>query len=136
MRVFLKSYGCAANRADGEVLAGCLRQAGFELAESVKVAYVLVYNCCAVKGPTEDRMVEVLKRVAVGKRLVVAGCLPLVSFERLCREVRFDGVVGAAAGERIVDVVKRVCGGERGVALEGALSWKPELGLPRLRGSN
>jgi threonylcarbamoyladenosine tRNA methylthiotransferase CDKAL1 len=97
---------------------------------------VLVYNCCAVKGPTEDRMVEVLRRVPVGKRLVVAGCLPLVCFERLCREVRFDGVVGAAAGGRIVDVVKRVCGGERVVALEGALTWKPELGLPRLRSSS
>src|SRR3989304_2046065 len=125
MRVFLKSYGCAANLADGEVLAGCLREAGFELAESAKAADVLVYNCCAVKGPTEDRMGEVLKRVPVDKRLVVAGCLPLVCFERLCREVRFDGVVGAAAGERIVDVVKRACGGERVVALEGALSWKP-----------
>ena len=136
MRVFLKSYGCTANLADGEVLAGCLREAGFELAESAKAANVLVYNCCAVKGPTEDRMVEVLKRVAVGKRLVIAGCLPLVSFERLCREVRFDGVVGAAAGRRIVDVVKRVCGGERVVALEDALTWKPELGLPRLRSSS
>src|SRR3989304_9550231 len=136
MRVFLKSYGCAANFPDGEVRAGCLRETGFELSESVKTADVLVYNCCAVKGPTEDRMVEVLKRVAVGKRLVVAGCLPLVSFERLCREVRFDGVVGAAAGRRIVDVVKRVYADERVVGLEGALSWKPELGLPRLRGSN
>ena len=136
MRVFLKSYGCAANFADGEVLAGCLREAGFELAESANASDVLVYNCCAVKGPTEDRMVEVLKRVPVGKRLVVAGCLPLVSFERLCREVRFDGVVGAAAGERIVGVVKRVWGGERVVALEGALTWKPELSLPRLRSSS
>src|SRR4030066_1836913 len=136
MRVFLKSYGCAANRADGEVLAGCLRQAGFELAESVKVADVLVYNCCAVKGPTEDRMVEVLKRAPVGKRLVVAGCLPLVCFERLCREVRFDGVLGAAAGKRIVNVVKRVYAGEKVMALEGSLSWKPELDLPRLQSSS
>jgi threonylcarbamoyladenosine tRNA methylthiotransferase CDKAL1 len=136
MRVFLKSYGCTANLADGEVLAGCLREAGFELAESAKTADVLVYNCCAVKGPTEDRMIEVLKRVPVGKRLVVAGCLPLVSFERLRCEVRFDGVAGAAAGNRIVDVVKRVCDGEKVAALEGALSWKPELGLPRLRQSS
>src|SRR3972149_1301464 len=136
MRVFLKSYGCAANFADGEVLAGCLREAGFELAETAEAADVLVYNCCAVKGPTEDRMIEVLKRVPVGKRLVVAGCLPLVCFGRLCREVRFDGVVGAAAGKRIVDVVNRVYAGEKVVALKGALSWKPELGLPRLRSSN
>src|SRR4030067_873101 len=129
MRVFLKSYGCAANLADGDVLAGCLREAGFELADSAKAADVLVFNCCAVKGPTEDRMIEVLKRVPGGKRLVVAGCLPLVCFGRLCREVRFDGVVGAAAGRRIVEVVRRVCGGEGVVALEGGLRWEADLGL-------
>src|SRR4030042_5689717 len=111
MRVFLESYGCTANLADGEVLAGCLREAGFELADSVKVADVLVYNCCAVKGPTEDRMVEVLKRVPVGKRLVVAGCLPIVCFERLWRGVRVGGVGGGAAGEGVVDGGTGVGGG-------------------------
>ena len=47
--------------------------------------------------------------------------------------MRFDGVVGAAAGFRIVDVVKRVLAGEKVVALENALNLKPVLGLPRLR---
>src|SRR3990170_3575482 len=131
-RVFVKSYGCSANLADGEVLAGCLAEAGFALADSVDVADVLVYNCCVVKGPTENRMFEVLRRVPKRKRLVAAGCLPMVCFDRLCREVRFDGVVGAGAGKRVVDVVNRVVGGERVVALDDALAAKPLLGLPRL----
>src|SRR3989304_2313421 len=99
MRVFLKSYGCAANLADGEVLAGCLRQAGFELAESVKVADVLVYNCCAVKGPTEDRMVEVLKRGPVGKRLVFGvfarGRVRSYSIGEIVERVKTDLGLGA-----------------------------------------
>jgi MiaB-like tRNA modifying enzyme len=78
-------------------------------------------------------MISLLKRVPRGKKLVVAGCLPLISFERLQRDVRFDGVVGAAAGFKIVDVVKRVLAGEKVVALENAINLKPELGLPRLR---
>jgi MiaB-like tRNA modifying enzyme len=133
MRVFIKSYGCSTNLADGEVLAGCLREAGFKLADSASDANLLIFNCCAVKGPTENRMIETLKRVPPEKKLVVAGCLPLISFERLRREVRFDGVVGPAAGRQIVDVVSRVSEGCKVVELEGSLSAKPDFCLPRLR---
>ena len=135
MRVFVRSFGCSASLADGEVLAGCLAEAGFELADSVATADVVVYNTCAVKGPTENRIIDVLRRVPEGKRVIVAGCLPLISYERLCQQVRFDGVVGPAVGNGIVEVVRRVLEGEKVVALEGALNAKPELGLPRLRGN-
>jgi MiaB-like tRNA modifying enzyme len=133
MRVFVKSFGCSANLADGEVLAGCLAKAGYELVDSASEAGVVIYNTCAVKGPTENRIIEVLRRAPKEKKVVVAGCLPLISFERLCREVRFDGAVGPATGEGITDVVKRVLEGERVIELEGALNTKPRLSLPRIR---
>jgi len=132
MRIFLKSYGCSANQADGEVMKGCLAQAGVELVDSASAADVVVVNTCAVKGPTENRVIDVLKRLQ-DKRLVVAGCLPLTSYDRLRREVRFDGVVGPAAGEGIVEVVERVFRGEKVTALSDALAAKPDVGLPQLR---
>jgi threonylcarbamoyladenosine tRNA methylthiotransferase CDKAL1 len=132
MRVFLKSYGCSANQADGEVMKGCLAQAGVELVDSASAADVVVVNTCAVKGPTENRVIDALKRLQ-DKKLVVAGCLPLTSYDRLCREVRFDGVVGPAAGAEIVGVVERVFRGETVTALRGALVAKPDVGLPQLR---
>jgi MiaB-like tRNA modifying enzyme len=121
--------------ADGEVLAGCLAQAGFTLVASREVADVIVYNCCSVKGPTENRMLDLIKRAPVGKKVVVAGCLPLTSYERLQSAVRFDGVVGPAAGMRIVDVVNRVLRGEQVVSLDEASGSKPDSYLPRIRGS-
>ena len=133
MHVFVKSYGCSANLADGEVLAGCLAKAGYKLADSASKADVVIYNTCAVKGPTENSAIAALKRAPKGKKLIVAGCLPLINFERLRREVRFDGVVGPAAGSEIANVVSRVLAGEKVVALEGALNAKPGLGLPRLQ---
>ena len=133
MRVFVRSFGCSANLADGEVLAGCLAAAGSMLVNSELDADIVVYNSCAVKGPTEDRVIDALKRISKGKKVVVAGCLPLISFERLMREVRFDGVVGPAVGEDIVNVVKRVAAGERVVELGDALSSKPGLDLPRVK---
>jgi threonylcarbamoyladenosine tRNA methylthiotransferase CDKAL1 len=133
MRVFVKSFGCSANLADGEVLAGCLAEAGHKLVDTVEAADIVVYNTCAVKGPTENRMMEVLKRVPADKKLIVAGCLPLINFERLCKEAHFDAVLGPAAGEKIVDVVMHVLNGDKVVALQDAANAKPKLNLPRLR---
>ncbi|MEM0007764.1 MAG: tRNA (N(6)-L-threonylcarbamoyladenosine(37)-C(2))-methylthiotransferase [Candidatus Bathyarchaeia archaeon] len=132
-RVFLRSFGCSTNLADGEVMAGCLAKAGFKLVDSVADAEIVIYNTCAVKGPTENRMIDILKKVPKGKKLLVVGCLPLINFDRLCREVHFDGVAGPALGEKIVDIVNDVLRGEKVVALENADRAKPSLNLPRIR---
>jgi threonylcarbamoyladenosine tRNA methylthiotransferase CDKAL1 len=129
-RVFIQNFGCSTNMADGEVLAGCLIQAGFQLTPLETEADVLIYNTCAVKGPTENRIIDTLKNAPKNKKIVVVGCLPMISFERLQREVHFDGVVGPAVGSGIVDVVTRVLAGEKVVDLS-AVARKPALSLPR-----
>ena len=132
-RVFLRSFGCSTNLADGEVMAGCLARAGFKLVESVAEADIVIYNTCAVKGPTENRMIYLLKKVPKGKKLLVVGCLPLINFDRLCREAHFDGVAGPALGDKIIEIVNSVFKGEKVVALENADRAKPDLSLPRVR---
>ncbi|MGB9854074.1 MAG: tRNA (N(6)-L-threonylcarbamoyladenosine(37)-C(2))-methylthiotransferase [Candidatus Bathyarchaeales archaeon] len=133
VKVFAKSFGCSTNLADGEVLSGCLFEAGYKLVDDVVSADVVIYNTCAVKGPTENHMIEVLRRVPKDKKLIVVGCLPLINFERLRREVHFDGVAGPAIGEKIVNIVDGVLRGEKILALENAQSSKPSLSLPRVR---
>jgi threonylcarbamoyladenosine tRNA methylthiotransferase CDKAL1 len=133
MHVFIKNYGCSANQADSEVITGCLTQAGYTLTDNAQKAQVLIYNTCAVKGPTENRVITALKRAPKDKKIIVAGCLPLINLERLTREVRFDGAVGPAAGDKIARVVSRVLAGEKVVALENAVTAKPNHSLPQLR---
>ena len=133
MRVYVKGFGCSSSIADAEVLAGCLGRAGHTLVGDSEEAEVLVYNTCAVKGPTENRMISLLKRVSEGQKLIVAGCLPLINFERLRREVSFDGVVGPAFGEGIVEVVEMVASGGQVVRLGGDLVRVPPVDLPRNR---
>ena len=118
--------------ADGEVLAGCLTEAGFHLATSESEADLIIYNTCAVKGPTENRIIDDLKHSPKNKKIVIAGCLPKISFERLCREAYFDGAVGPAVGSEIVDIVERVLAGEKVVDLT-TIKDKPLLSLPRQR---
>jgi threonylcarbamoyladenosine tRNA methylthiotransferase CDKAL1 len=136
MHIYVKNYGCSANLADSQVLQGCLVKAGYRLARSASTADVVIFNTCAVKGPTENRVIEALKRVSPDKKVIVAGCLPLINFDRLRREVRFDGVVGPAAGDRIAEVVRRVLAGEKVVDLKGGVAAKPSLGLPRVRSNS
>jgi MiaB-like tRNA modifying enzyme len=93
---------------------------------------VLIYNTCAVKGPTENRIINVMKHAPKSKKLIVAGCLPIISFERLFREVCFDGAIGPSIGSGIVDVVSRVFAGEKVVELSN-LNCKPQLDLPRAK---
>jgi threonylcarbamoyladenosine tRNA methylthiotransferase CDKAL1 len=131
MHVYVKSYGCSTNLADTQVLQGCITKAGYKLAQSPANAEVIIYNTCAVKGPTENRVIQALKRIPPEKKVIIAGCLPLINFERLLREVRFNGAVGPAAGDQIADVVRRVVAGEKVVALNTAITTKPALTLPK-----
>ncbi|NIR87589.1 tRNA (N(6)-L-threonylcarbamoyladenosine(37)-C(2))-methylthiotransferase [Candidatus Bathyarchaeota archaeon] len=129
-RVYVRSFGCPTNLADGELMAGCLSEAGFDIVERVEDADVLIYNTCAVKTPTEDRMMHILRKAPRGKRLIVTGCLPLINFERVKAKVRFDAVLGPAPGSKIVEAVHKVGRGKRFVALEK--NSKPSLGLPKI----
>ena len=62
-RVYVKSFGCSANLADGEAITGCISEAGFEVVSDPGDAEILVYNTCAVKSPTENRIIDILRKV-------------------------------------------------------------------------
>jgi len=132
-KVFLKSYGCSSSLADGEFMAGSLAEAGFELVDSEEEADVLVYNTCAVKTPTENRIIEVLKRVSRmrDKRLLVTGCLPLINFKRLEDEVQFDGVLGPSCGSDIVEAVQKAVNKQHAAHIKPKMNVASNLHLPR-----
>ena len=95
----MKSYGCSANLADSEIIIGCLNEAGFKQAKSIMEADIVIYNTCAVKGPTENRVISALKKIPKNKKIIVSGCLPLINFNRLKREISFNGAIGPAPGK-------------------------------------
>jgi threonylcarbamoyladenosine tRNA methylthiotransferase CDKAL1 len=132
MKIHVRTFGCTANTADSEALSGCLKTAGYTLAGTEAKADLIIYNTCAVKGPTENRIINSLKQIPKNKKVIVAGCLPLISFERLVRETRFEAAVGPAVGEEIVDIVERVLKGETITQLQADFSATPKLDLPRI----
>jgi len=132
-RVSVESFGCSSNVADGEFIAGCLLQAGFEVVDATEDADILICNTCAVKTPTENRVIEILKRAGDrrDRRLLVTGCLPLINFRRLKAQVNFDGVLGPSCGNQIAEAVRKVLNNERVLWLSGKSEIRLCLDLPR-----
>lgn len=76
MKVYVESYGCAMNLADGRLMAELLAEAGHTIVDRPEEADVIILNTCTVRADTERRMLKRLEELrAYGKRLVVAGCL-------------------------------------------------------------
>ncbi|MCW3998628.1 MAG: tRNA (N(6)-L-threonylcarbamoyladenosine(37)-C(2))-methylthiotransferase [Candidatus Bathyarchaeota archaeon] len=131
-KVHIKTYGCSSNTADTETLAGCLQTAGYTLTDNQTEADLIIYNTCAVKGPTENHIINDIKHAPNGKKIIVAGCLPRISYERLTKESHFDAAVGPAIGKKIVEVAERVLRGEHIVDLTVPQEI-PQLTLPKMR---
>ncbi|MCL2359357.1 tRNA (N(6)-L-threonylcarbamoyladenosine(37)-C(2))-methylthiotransferase [Candidatus Bathycorpusculum sp.] len=130
--IFIKNYGCSSNTADGETLAGCLKQAGYTLTTNQTQADLIIYNTCAVKGPTENRIINDIKQTPKNKKIIITGCLPKINLERLTRETTFNGATGPAAGEKIINIVKEVIDGQKPIALTPPKE-NPPLTLPKLQ---
>jgi len=77
MKLFLDSYGCTLNQADAEIIRGILRKEEFT---DLSDAETVIINTCAVKGATQSKMLSRIREyLALGKRVVVAGCLPKIN---------------------------------------------------------
>lgn len=111
MRVYVETYGCTMNQAHGEMIAGLLASRGYEVVESEEKADVIIVNSCAVKHPTECKILErVAKLVRSGKRVIVTGCLAELIPERIVR--LGASVVSIHHMDRIPDAIPRVLRGE------------------------
>ncbi|MBP6875017.1 MAG: tRNA (N6-isopentenyl adenosine(37)-C2)-methylthiotransferase MiaB [Candidatus Eisenbacteria bacterium] len=93
---FLEIYGCQMNLADGELIAGVLRRAGWRESGQADEADLLVINTCAVRERAVERVVGHVrslrpwKRARRGRRIALVGCL-----------ARYDGSALAAQLEEV-----------------------------------
>lgn len=74
--VFIRTFGCSLNRSDTEFMEGMLLEEGFSLADRAENAEVIVVNTCAVKQPTETKVLRYIEEAkATGRTVVAAGCM-------------------------------------------------------------
>ncbi|HDN90868.1 MAG TPA: tRNA (N(6)-L-threonylcarbamoyladenosine(37)-C(2))-methylthiotransferase, partial [Candidatus Aenigmarchaeota archaeon] len=129
MKIFVKTFGCALNQHDSEVIKGILASNGHELTEDLEDAEVVVVNTCAVKQPTENKVINFLKKLA-SRKVIVSGCLPLVNLERLRRETEVKVILGPSPGEKILLALEKLRKGETFIEVEPSM---PSLEAPKIR---
>ena len=115
-KYFIETFGCQMNVHDSERLAGLLDQAGYEAAEAVGDADLVVINTCSVRERAEERLYTELGMVPGGRggeRPVVAvtGCVAQQEGRALLeRGQRVDLVVGTQALSRLPAMVDGLTG--------------------------
>ncbi|KKP92475.1 MAG: MiaB-like protein tRNA modifying enzyme [Parcubacteria group bacterium GW2011_GWA1_36_12] len=74
MKVYIKTWGCQANIADSEQMAGILKEKGYDLVDSEDEAEYIIANTCAVKNKTQSKILDYIKKNK-NKKIFVGGCL-------------------------------------------------------------
>lgn len=131
-KVWLEAYGCSASMADSEMIAGLLKGAGYEMAQSRKEGSLNLIVTCSVKDTTEHKMVHRIKQLSkTGKPLVIAGCLPKAD-RALVESLNVGAsLMGPHSIDKSVDVVASTLSGSRLVALSDSKTDK--VNIPRIR---
>ena len=118
--IYVKSYGCSANKADSEIAKGMLAQEGHTIVPSIDEADVAVIFTCIVKTPTERKIVKSLKAIKnTGIPLVVAGCMPK-ALNGLVTEIVPDAcMVGPDDVDMLTEAVTAALEGNRKIFVDG-----------------
>ncbi len=68
------TFGCQANVADSERIAGKLKKQGYRETKEIKDADTVVINCCSVRQSAINRVYSKLNKLT-GKKIILAGCI-------------------------------------------------------------
>lgn len=86
LRYFIQTFGCAANVADSERIAGMLEARGMKKASTIYEADHVVINTCMIRQSAENRVYGLVNNLtklkvsarggsALGRKIVVTGCM-------------------------------------------------------------
>src|SRR3989344_582618 len=81
MKYFIQTFGCQANKADSERIAGMLESRGMSAANSIEKAEHIVINTCMIREKAENRVYGLVNNLAKRKaqepnlKIIVTGCM-------------------------------------------------------------
>ena len=133
MKVYIDSYGCTFNKADGQIMAGVLCENDIELVDSVDEADVIIVNTCYVKLPTENKVVykiQQLQEKYPDKKIIVSGCMVEIDPEKLDKIGPNCSWIGPHQLNKTADVVKGTYCGD--VIRECGFSKDSKVGVPKV----
>jgi len=119
MKIYIETYGCAANHADSDQMKTLLAIAGYKIVDSEKNADIIILNSCGVKGPTENKIIFRLEELKKKKKnVIIAGCLTKIRTKLLKERFPDFSLMGPDQISEITEIVKEVLDGKRVIKLE------------------
>ena len=103
MKVYVETYGCSANFNDSEIMQGVIEgRIQGALTDCAKEADTIIINSCAVKGPTERKILRSIdKNAREGKKIIVSGCMAEAQSKLLLERNNSISIVSPDNIERI-----------------------------------
>ena len=133
MKVFIESYGCTFNQADGQIIAGNLLENDIDIVDSIEEADVVIVNTCYVKLPTEDKMtyrIQKLQNEFPEKKIIVGGCMVEIDPEKLEKIGPNISWIGPHQLNKSASVVNATYCGD--VIRETGFSKDSKVGVPKV----
>lgn len=76
MRVYIKTFGCSANKIEEEIIRRKLISSGFYITDSINDADVIIVNTCTVRTETDLKIMKYLSSInKINKKIIVTGCM-------------------------------------------------------------
>ncbi len=133
MKVYIDSYGCTFNKADGQIMAGVLLENEIDLVDSIEEADVIIVNTCYVKLPTENKVVYKIQKLQEDfpdKKVIVSGCMVEIDPEKLEKIGPNCSWIGPHQLNKAADVVNGTYCGE--VIRETGFSKESKVCVPKV----
>ena len=133
MKVFIESYGCTFNQADGQIIAGNLKVNDIDIVDSIDEADVIIVNTCYVKLPTEDKMtyrIQKLQKEYPDKKIIVGGCMVEIDPVKLDKIGPDVSWIGPHQLSKSADVVRDTYCGE--IVRETGFSKDSKVNVPKV----
>ena len=137
MKVYIDSYGCTFNKADGQIMAGILLENEIDIVDSVEEADVIIINTCYVKLPTENKVIyriQKLQKNFPDKKIVVSGCMVEIDPEKLEAIGPNCSWIGPHQLNKSADVVSAAYCGE--IIRETGFSKESKVCVPKVTGDS
>jgi threonylcarbamoyladenosine tRNA methylthiotransferase CDKAL1 len=127
-KIFIKTFGCSLNTADAEIMAGILKESGFNIVKFEDDANIFIINTCVVKEPTEKKIISYIEKIKEkSQNIIITGCMPQTMPEKLSNFT----LLGPSQITHIVEAVEETINGNNLILLVPENIKK--INLPKIR---
>lgn len=125
MQVFIKTFGCSANKVESELIKKMLVERGHEIVHSPFEAEAVIVNTCTVRSETDLKVINYLK--SIKKKIIVTGCMASSQPALIAKHFPSASIISLRCLPMILEAIDK----DKLICLDGELFINP---IPYING--